>query len=228
MPETDAPFLWDKQAEFSDPVELGEDPVDLTDDEEPPPPPKPGHRRALLIGVGVAAVLCAASAIAFGPRVYNVVSERGTTVNPPPKIGDLSRDSSTDAQSTADYIRAAVASATGLDTSIGAVYGTPTGTDDSVIFAGGTTAIWTPSSSLKNALAVVSDDSGGVSNQQDVPTGALGGIARCGVTKTDGADMPVCAWADYSSVGIALFPNRTAADAQKLFATLRPAIEHRG
>jgi hypothetical protein len=227
MPETDAPFLWDKQAEFSDPVELGENPVALPDDDEPTPA-RPGHRRALLIGVGVAAVLCAASAVAFGPRVYHVISERGTTVNPPPQIGDLRRDTSADAQSTADYIRAAVASAAGLDASIGDVYSTPTGTGDSVIFAGGTTAIWTPSSSLKNALAVVSDDSGGVSNLQNVPTGTLGGIAQCGVTKTDGADMPVCAWADYSSVGIVLFPNRSAADAQKLFATLRPAIEHRG
>lgn len=229
MPETDTPFLWDKETEFSDAVELGDAPVDFADDDGPEPEPaSPGHRRALLIAIGGAAVLCAASAVAFGPRVYHVVSERGTTVNTPPQIGDLRRDSSPDAQSTADYIRAAVASAAGLDKSIGDVYTTPGGNDgNSIIFAGGTTSIWSPSGSLKNVLAVVSDDNGGVSDLQNVPTGKLGGLAQCGTTKTDDADMLVCAWADYSSVAIALFPNRSRDDAQNLFATLRPAIEHR-
>jgi hypothetical protein len=228
MPETDASFLWDEQAELSDPVELDGEPMELTEDDEAQAPASPGRRRALLIGIGVAAVLCAASAVAFGPRVYHVAAEQGTTVDPPPQIGELRRDTSTNAQSTADYIRSAVAGAAGLDKSVGDVYSTPTGADNSIIFAGGTTTIWTPSNSLKDVLATVSDDNGGVSSLQTVATGTFGGVARCGVTKTDGADMPVCAWADYASVGIVLFPNRTAADAQNLFATMRPAIERRG
>lgn len=226
MPEKDASFLWDSPAEFSEPVELSETPVEPEDD-EPSPPANPNRRRALLFAIGGAAVLCVASGVVFGPRIYHVTSERGTTVTPPPTIGDLRRDTSTDAQSTADYIRAAVASAAGLTNSIGDVYSTSTGTEDSIIFAGGTAAVWGPSGSLKDAFSVVADDTGGVQNLQSVPTGALGGVAQCGTTKTDDADMPVCGWADYGSVGIALFPNRPLDQARKLFTDMRPAIEHR-
>ena len=50
---------------------------------------------------------------------------------------------------------------------------------------------------------------------------------KCGTTKSDGTDMPVCGWADHGSLALAMFPGRTETDSAKLLQDIRSAAQTR-
>ena len=77
------------------------------------------------------------------------------------------------------------------------------------------------------SFSVVSDAQGAVTGLHQVPAGPLGGTMKCGTTKADGADMPVCGWADHGSLALAIFPGRSVDDSAKLFVDIRSAAQAR-
>jgi hypothetical protein len=200
-------------------LELSEEPA-----VEAKPPVYRRPRTILLIAVGV---LVVALAVFYGPTLWQINQQRGATLSTPAQVAGLHLDDSSDARDTADYIREAVATKTQFDKSVGAVYLDEGGTARSVIFVGGTGLIWSPDDALRSAFGVISDDSGGVSHQRDIPAGPLGGVMRCGTTSTTDGDMSVCGWADHGCLAVSLFPNRSVDEAARILGEMRGAMQRR-
>jgi hypothetical protein len=184
-------------------------------------------RRTRNVMLIVLAVVLVIAGVTVGPSGWQVFQQRNTKVAAPNQAAGLQRNDNDGATTTADYIRDAIDTEVNLDTSIGAVYWDGTNQDRSVLFAGGDARLWSPADRLTDAFKVITDDTGGVRDIRTVPAGPLGGVMRCGTTKTDLGDIAVCGWADHGSLAVALFPNRSVDEAAKLMLELRTATEHR-
>ena len=92
---------------------------------------------------------------------------------------------------------------------------------------GGTTLIWQPERDLDRLFELVADDEGAVTDVREVPAGNLGGLMKCGTTKTEEGDLAVCGWSDHGSAVLAMFPGRTVDEAASLLRTIREAIQTR-
>jgi hypothetical protein len=184
-------------------------------------------RRARTIALGAAAVLLVVAAVLYGPTAWEINQERGTTIVTPAQVAGLRLDQSDSARNTAEYVRSAVATEAQFSKSTGAVYVDQGGESRSVIFVGGTGLMWSPGKTLESVFAIITDDTGGVSQPRDVPAGPLGGVMRCGTTATDGGQMAVCGWADHGCLAVSLFPNRSADESAKLLREMRGNMQHR-
>jgi hypothetical protein len=208
-----------------EPIEMAATPFSLTgetSESDDLPAPKSPIRRILLIALLVIAI---AAAAVLGYTAWQIFTQKNATLSTPPQIGALRLDDSQDGKDTADYLQTALAAEINLNQPVGAVY-----TDDAerdVLFFGGTGLIWSPGKDLDAAFAMISDDQGAVTAVHDVPAGKLGGTMQCGTTKTDGATIPVCGWADHGALAVAMFPNRTEQDSAKLLLQLRDATQIR-
>jgi hypothetical protein len=185
-------------------------------------------RRAVWISLGAIAVVVAGALLAIGFALRPTPGH----VHTPTNVAGFSRDDQSNAKSTADYLQTAIAAGLNLDSSVGAVYANGTGDAHSVIFAGGTTSSGSDSARLSALIGMLDDGTDGVANVTHEPAGQLGGQVECALTTDSNvADasspqpMAVCGWADRDTVGLALFPNRSIADASNLFRQMRPALE---
>src|SRR5215467_2765005 len=184
-------------------------------------------RRAVWISLGAIALVVAGVLLTIG----FVLRPTPGHVHTPTNVAGFSRDDQSNATSTANYLQTAIAAGLNLDSSVGAVYANGTGDAHSVIFAGGTTSSGSDSARLSALIGMLDDGTDGVANVTHEPAGQLGGQVECAVTTDSNvADasspqpMAVCAWADRDTVGLALFPNRSIADASNLFRQMRPAL----
>jgi hypothetical protein len=204
------------------PIDIGT--VELT--EEPPdeaPRPRSKVRSIVLSSLLVVAL---GGAGVLGWTAWQIASQKDAKLATPDSIGTLKRDTSEDAQSTADYLQTALAAEVDLDKTVAAVYA-DAAADKNVLFFGGTTLFWTPEDDLETAFNLIADNQGAVTGIHDVDAGKLGGTMKCGTTKSDAGDLPVCGWADHGSLALAMFPNRTVDDAAPLFRQIREATESR-
>ncbi|GGN28142.1 hypothetical protein FHR83_007810 [Actinoplanes campanulatus] len=187
-------------------------------------PAKPRSRtRTIVLASLLAVTVAGAGAMAvFGWRIN---SQRNTTLATPTSIGSLTLDDSEEATATADYLQTALSAEIPMTKAVGAVY---TGADEkSVLFFGGTSLFWSPGSELDTAFDLVGDDQGAVTEISDVEAGDLGGTMKCGVTHSPEGDLTVCGWADHGSLALAMFPNRTPAEAAPLMLQIRSATQTR-
>lgn len=182
--------------------------------------------RNLTLAVLLAVLLVLA--VLFGPTGWQILRERGAALATPPQVAGLSVDDSTNAQETVDYLRTALAAQAPLRSTVGAVYTDEEGEPRSVIFVGGTGTLWAPDKNLDATFTLVSDDSGGVDGLHAVPAGPLGGVMKCGVTRTDDGTMAVCGWADHGCLGVAMFPNRGVDESARLLLAMRNGMQRRG
>lgn len=182
-------------------------------------------RNLVIAGIAAAAVI---SAAVFGPMAWDVWSEKDVKITTPTKVAGLALDDSQGAHDTIDYLRTAIETGVSLDKTTGAVYADEAGESRSVLFVGGTGVLVTPEQVLSKTFGLITDDAGGVDSVHDVPAGPLGGVMRCGTTKTEGTPMAVCGWADHGSLGIAMFPNRPVDQSAELLRTMRKAMQSRG
>ncbi len=208
------------------PFELDE-PFDLTvtgnedrDDEQPPA--KSPVRRIVLMVLLVVAV---AGLGTLGYTGWQMSTQKNATLSTPDTIGSLRLDKSDDGQQTADYLQTALSAEINLDHAVGAVY--QGGSGSSVLFFGGTATIWSPESQLDNAFGLISDKQGAVTGLHKVDAGKLGGTMKCGTTKSDGGNLPVCGWADHGSIALAMFPNQPESAAAPLLRQIRDATQTR-
>jgi hypothetical protein len=156
---------------------------------------------------------------------WRVVSQKDATLAAPSQIGSLRLDQSADGRTTADYLQTALSAAVDLDQAVGAVYRDAGGRD--VLFAGGTALIWRPADALDAAFGLVADDQGAVTGVHPVAAGSFGGTMECGTTQTGDGAMPVCGWADHGSVALAMFPQRSEAEAARILRTIRDSAQSR-
>jgi hypothetical protein len=206
-------------------IELNAEPFDITPagpDESPGPATRTRTRRILL---GSLLAVAAAGIVLIGVTGWQIASQKDATLVTPPEVAGLRLDQSADGKSTADYLQTALSAGVDVDKAVGGVY---TGTDGrDVLFFGGTTLIWTPGSDLKSAFALIDDAEGAVTDLHDVPAGHFGGTMKCGTTKTEDGDMPVCGWADHGSLALAMFPKRTEAESATLLREIRDHTQSR-
>lgn len=197
----------------------------LSDAESEPAAKSPESRKARTVVLSSLLVIALAGAVTVGWFGWTVNSQRHTTLATPTTIGTLTLDDSEEATSTADYLQTALSAEIAMDKAVGAVYGN--GDQKSVLFFGGTTLLWSPESDLDSAFTLVTDDQSTVAGLTEVDAGALGGTMKCGVTKSTDGDIAVCGWADHGSLALAMFVNRTQAEAAPLMRELRSAIQTR-
>jgi hypothetical protein len=209
----------------AEPVEIAPEPFQLTEPVNEEPEQKEPRSRTKTIVLGSLLAVTLASAGILGYAGWRISSQKDATLTAPPQIGTFKLDTSDNGRSTADYLQTALSAEVDLDEAVGAVYSAGDGKD--VLFFGGTTLFWTPESDLDTAFELVSDDQGSVNGLHEVPAGPLGGTMKCGTTKSDGTDMPVCGWADHGSLALAMFPGRTEPDSAKLLQEIRSAAQER-
>ncbi|GIM98122.1 hypothetical protein [Paractinoplanes toevensis] len=204
------------------PIDIG--PVELTE-EQPEQAPRP-RSKARMIVLSSLLVVAVGGAGVLGWTAWQISSQKDAKLTTPDTIGALTLDQSEDAKSTADYLQTALAAEVDLDKTVAAVY-QDGGANKNVLFFGGTTLFWTPEDDLDTAFNLISDNQGSVTGIHEVEAGDLGGTMKCGTTKSDSGELPVCGWADHGSLALAMFPNRTVAEAAPLLQQIRTAVESR-
>lgn len=212
-------------------IELSSVPFDVTPpaDEEPElsadRPPAPSRTRRIVLSALLAAGLVGAAVL--GTAAWRIASQKDATLTVPENVAGLQLNKTEDAATTAEYLRTALTAEVALDAAVGAVYADPGDAGRSVLFFGGTGLIWTPDRDLRTAFDLVKDNAGAVSDLRDVPSGDLGGSMKCGTAEDPTGAMTVCGWADHGSLALALFPNRSAAEAAPLLRDIREAAQTR-
>ena len=222
------PDLGTPPTDLDEPVPTEAEPpeIDLdrapTMDAEEPAGRRGRLRTILLIGLPVALLAGIVVAVVAGWATW---SQKDATLVAPPQVAGLRLNDSEDGRANADYLRTALAADIDLDNTVGAVYADSASRP--VLFFGGTALIWSPDRDLGSAFDLIADGQGAVTGVHDVPAGPLGGTMRCGTTKTDDGDMPVCGWADHGCLALAMFPGRTDAEAAALMRDIRAAAQTR-
>jgi hypothetical protein len=236
----DAAPIWSAAATADEAGSLARS-TPMTDDTDSPTPaasdgndsqPAPVDRRSgplrprnlVLAGVAVAVIALAA---ALGRITWQLWDQKDVRIVTPPRVAGLVLDDSQGAHDTIDYLRTAVETGVSLKKSTGAVYADEAGRSRSVLFIGGTGVLVSPEESLGKTFGLIADDAGGVDDVHVVSAGSLGGVMKCGSTKTDGSSMAVCGWADHGSLGIAMFPNRPVDESAELLRTMRQSMQNR-
>jgi hypothetical protein len=211
------------------PIEMSDEPFDVTPEDHDGPDDAPSGRRprTRMIVLGAMLAVGLAGAAVLGTAAYRISSQNGAVLTAPTAVAGLQRDDSPDAQSTAEYLRTALAADVDLDEVVGAVYADPADKNRSVLYFGGTTLLWTPESDLDTAFKLVEDDAGPLAGLAEVPAGPLGGTMKCGTTTSPDGDIAVCGWADHGSMALVMFPNRTAAQSASLTRDIRAAVQTR-
>ncbi|GHJ45452.1 hypothetical protein Cs7R123_27940 [Catellatospora sp. TT07R-123] len=191
--------------------------------------PVPGRRRkAMLITIGALGVAALLSAVFVGPTAWRVVQQKDSTLTMPDRIGDLTRDDSDAAKDTAGYLMTALAADIDLDRTASAIYSDPAGgpSKSIMVFGGGATLL-RPEREFDTVLKLMEDETGGVTALQSIDPGELGGVVKCGSADSTDGQLAVCGWADNGSIALALFPNRTPAEATPLILQIRTTTLHR-
>jgi hypothetical protein len=206
------------------PFELDE-PFDLTvaGDEEPDDQPtRSPVRRIVLTGLLLVSLAGLGTLGYFG---WQMSSQKNASLVAPATIGSLHLDESPDGKDTADYLQTALSAEINLNAAVGAIY--DDGSGHSILFFGGTGTIWSPETQLDNAFDLISDKQGAVTGVHGVDAGKLGGTMKCGTTKSDDGELPVCGWADHGCLAVAMFPNRPESEAAPLLRQIRTATQSR-
>jgi hypothetical protein len=204
------------------PIDAGHVDLFLEPEAETTTPRHHPVRRIVLSGLLAAAL---AGTAVVGYTAWGVFSEKDATLTTPDTIGALTLDRSESGVQTADYLQTALSAEVDLDKAVGAVYTDAGG--KGVLFLGGTGLIWAPEANLDVAFDMISDSEGAVTGIRTVDAGELGGTMKCGVTKSDDADLAVCGWADHGSLALAMFTNRSTDESGRLLREIRAAAQKR-
>lgn len=186
----------------------------------------PGRRLGLL-ALGAAGAAALVAAVAVLPGEWRVFQQRNTELKLAQETAGLRLDESPEAQSTAEYLRTALAASMDLKSTVGAVYADPVERSLSVVFIGGTATLRSPETDLDRLFQLVTDKADNVAGVRPVPPGPLGGVMKCGASAGAEDPMAVCGWADHGSVAIAMFPNRPIDESAVLLRAMRTDLEHR-
>ncbi len=220
--DTFAPTPVDVEVSPASPIDILNQPSEL---DEPHSSTHTAKRtRPLTIVTVVLLAAAIAAGIAIGPTILRVAQQRNATLAMPESVAEFKRDDSDGAKEAATDLVTALRAEIALDDSAGAVYSDPTNDPGkSILLFGGTTLLLSPERELDAVLRLTEDAGDKIRDLQSVDPGPLGGIMKCGATGIETSPMAVCGWADHGSIALALFPERSPADAAFLMRTLRSA-----
>jgi hypothetical protein len=194
----------------------------------PAPKKKSSALKIVLIVVGVVALLCVAGGVvtffAAKDKVNEVIDATKITVVEPETLGGRPKATDPALQSSVTSLDGVMSNVPGATGSVGGIYGDVKEQDLVMVVA---------ASSINGSAQERYDEfssgltGGGVKieNLADTEPGPLGGIAKCGDTKTGGVPMAVCLWSDNGSVGMLAMLFKQKADLEKEFVTLRGEVE---
>ncbi|MEV6306747.1 hypothetical protein AB0M02_45630 [Actinoplanes sp. NPDC051861] len=208
----------------STPVEIAEAPFSLTPETEADARDAESRSKVRKVVLGALLVVTVVGGAGLGYFAWNVNTQRNTTLSAPPQIGSLTLNTSEDAASTAEYLQGALSAEISMDKTVGGVY---TAGSANVLFFGGTTLLWSPEKDLDTSFELIADQEGAVTNLHEVDAGDLGGVMKCGLTKSEDAEFAVCGWADHGSLALAMFPEQTESAAAPLMLEIRKAAQTR-
>jgi hypothetical protein len=146
------------------------------------------------------------------------------TISEPKTLGG--RPKLTDAQfaDVAKELQSSLKEVPGATNSVGALYGT-VAKQNIVILAAAEAPIDDPAEELTQTFYGAGVGGLKVDNITAAPTGALGGVAKCGSASTGGVDMAICSWADDGSLGMMIWYFKSVAKAKAEFPKLRAEVE---
>ncbi len=189
--------------------------------------PGPWWRRGRFIVLAVALVILVGAGLVFGPTAWRLYHDSGAVIDTPQQVAGLTRDDSDLARIAVDNQRTAMSARVSLDHTVGAVYVGAGGRAQSVIFTGGTGALLEPATSLNALFDLITDQEGSVEHIREEAAGPLGGVLKCGSSRTKDIALTVCGWADHGSLALALFFGRDIDESARLFLDMRSAMQHR-
>jgi hypothetical protein len=124
---------------------------------------------------------------------------------------------------TVKLLKTIMSSYPGASGTVGAVYGR-VGTKNALLMTATEAKVTDPEFTVDSVLA-----SGGsstkVSGIKPVPTGSLGGTAKCGNATSAGQKIAICSWADEGSIGIVFFYFKTTSQIKDDFPKVRAQLE---
>jgi hypothetical protein len=165
--------------------------------------------------------------VLFGPTALQLLREKNTTIDTPPRVAGLARDDTANDSAGLDYLKSGMSAGAPVDHTVAAVYAPDGDGAHNVLFIGGTGLMLHPDKALDSMFRLVSDQSDGVESVRSEPAGPLGGILRCGTTRIDQTTVAVCGWADHGCIAIAMFAGRDVPESADMFLRMRTAMQHR-
>jgi len=206
------------------------------------PPPMRKRRTGLIVALSIAGVLVL-SVVALAIIGTNQKKKEDKAVSGPPRSlvaptasGTYKLVTGTVADRVAESMKSAMTGKAGgrglYDNAKIGIYSNPPGADPKLIFLGLSTAD-SPAlrESLKRSSASAQVDAAflgaGITDAQDFPAGALGGVMRCGHTDNSGTTLHMCVWGDHATLGMVLpIDASDDAGAAAIAATFRGNAEH--
>lgn len=190
-----------------------------------PAPRKRPSRAVILVAGGVAAALLAAIVVGglvlFRPHLS---SHHPASLSTPPQVAGLERSDDPTLEDAAVQLSAMITSCADLDTAVAAFYTDPRAEEQLIVVVGGTAPLRRPADELGAAFRCANE--GGLPSSQRAPVdpGPMGGSAMCGEGSTEGILVSVCGWADYGSLVLAVFFNRSVEDSAALLRDIRAEV----
>lgn len=224
--DTDRPAHTDTHASLPSPTDVGTGTAPAGGPTLTPPGLWARHGRTLVVAALLALAVGAGSAV--GPTAWKILQQKNTSLDMPAELAGLTRDDSENARGAAEDLRTAISAGVSLDRTVGAVYAQAGTEAPSVLIIGGTGLRLSPEKDLDVLFTLVSDGDGGIEGVVAKPAGPLGGVLKCGSTRTDEYTIAVCGWADHGSLVLAMFPDRGVDESAELLLKMRSGIQHRG
>jgi len=206
------------------------------------PPPVQERRTGLIVALSIIGVLVL-SVIALAIIGANQKKKEDKAVSGPPRSlvaptasGTYRLVTGSVADRVAESMKSAMTGKAGgqglYDNAKIGIYAHPPGEYPKLIFLGLSTAD-SPAllASLKRTSASAQVDAAflgaGITDTQDFPAGALGGVMRCGHTEKSGTPLHMCVWGDHATLGLVLpIDANDDAAAAAIAATFRGDAEH--
>jgi hypothetical protein len=193
-----------------------------------PPTPVKKKRRGLKITLGILGALALVCGVLSCVIGYPIVKESGAKIAAPDTLpGGLTKDDSSENQTTVDQLESDLKSDVGATDAVAAFY--KDGQDDTkpVLMVAATTLILFPSSEIDDAFKGIQESDLKIGGITTYPAGNLGGYVKCGSGTTSDVAIAACVWTDHGSAGIAFFFKRPVAESASLFVKIREAVETR-
>jgi len=193
-----------------------------------PPKKKSSALKIVLIVVAVIAVLCVAGAgvvfFAAKDKVEQVVDATKISVVEPATLGGRAKATDPTLQASVSQLDNELSKVPGATGSVGAAYG-DIRQQDLVMVAAASSLSGSAESRFAEFTSGISRGGMTLDNLTDTDPGPLGGIAKCGESKTAGVPMAICVWSDNGSIGMFAMLFKEKADLEKEFVAMRGQVE---
>ena len=195
-----------------------------------PPKKKSSALKIVLIVVAVIAVLCVAGAgvlfFVARDKVEQVFDATKISVVEPATLGGREKVTDPTLLASVSQLNNELSKVPGATGSVGAAYG-DLKQQDLVMVAAASSLSGSPESRFEEFTSGIHQGGMTLENLTDTDPGPLGGIAKCGDSKTAGVPMAICVWSDNGSIGMFAMLFKEKADLEKEFVAMRGQVEQK-